>query len=110
MLDFSQLLPHCKKDSKLDTKSQRNVINEVADMKVQILHLQILATVTPQVLDSNERLLSLQGCSSVVFFEARKHQDYYLWLAKSPDGPSMKFLCTNGAASEPFSSLLTLLC
>ena len=34
MLDLIQLLPHSKKDAKLDTKSERQVINEVADMKV----------------------------------------------------------------------------
>lgn len=34
MLDLVQLIPHAKKDSKLDTKSERNLINEVADMKV----------------------------------------------------------------------------
>ena len=34
MLDLAQLLPHCKRDSKLDTKTDRGVINEVADMKV----------------------------------------------------------------------------
>jgi ribosome biogenesis protein BRX1 len=34
MNDLIALLPHCKKDNKLDTKSDRNVINEVADMKV----------------------------------------------------------------------------
>ncbi len=34
MLDLIQLLPHCKKDVKLDTKTDRMVINEVADMKV----------------------------------------------------------------------------
>lgn len=34
MLDLIQLLPHCKKDVKLDTKTDRAVINEVADMKV----------------------------------------------------------------------------
>ncbi len=34
MLDLIQLLPHCKKDVKLDTKTDRVVINEVADMKV----------------------------------------------------------------------------
>lgn len=45
MLDFLQLLPHSKKDSKLDTKSDRGVINEVADMA---------------------------GCSSVIFFEVTK--------------------------------------
>ena len=35
MMDIGQLLPHGKKDSKLDTKSERGVINEVADLKVQ---------------------------------------------------------------------------
>lgn len=34
MLDLGQLLPHSKRDSKLDTKSERGVINEVADLKV----------------------------------------------------------------------------
>ena len=35
MLDLLQLLPNSKKDAKLDTKSQRQVINEVADLKVR---------------------------------------------------------------------------
>ena len=30
MLDLGQLLPHGKKDAKLDTKSERGAINEVA--------------------------------------------------------------------------------
>lgn len=34
MNDLAALLPHCKKDSKLDTKNDRGVINEVADLKV----------------------------------------------------------------------------
>ena len=34
LMDVMQLLPHSKKDAKLDTKSDRGVINEVADMKV----------------------------------------------------------------------------
>ena len=34
LLDLAQLLPHSKKDSKLDTKSDRGILNEVADMKV----------------------------------------------------------------------------
>ena len=38
MLDLIQLLPHSKKDAKLDTKSDRQVINEVADMKVTRHH------------------------------------------------------------------------
>ncbi|KAL3140430.1 hypothetical protein ABBQ38_004690 [Trebouxia sp. C0009 RCD-2024] len=68
MLDLAQLLPHCKRDAKLDTKTDRGVINEVADMKC---------------------------CSSVLFFEARKRKDLYVWLARAPDGPSVKFHCAN---------------
>jgi len=37
----------------------------------------------------------LQGCTSVMFFEARKHKDLYLWLAKAPNGPCAKFHITN---------------
>jgi hypothetical protein len=40
MLDLLQLLPHSKKDSKLDTKTDRGVINEVAELKVRSLHAQ----------------------------------------------------------------------
>lgn len=38
----------------------------------------------------------MQGCSSVLFFEARKKKDLYVWLAKAPEGPSVKFYVTNG--------------
>ena len=38
LLDLTQLLPHCKKDAKLDTKTDKGVINEVADMKVSSPH------------------------------------------------------------------------
>ncbi len=68
MLDIIQLLPHSKKDAKLDTKSDRGTINEVADMK---------------------------GCNSVLFFEARKHKDLYMWIGKAPNGPCAKFHVTN---------------
>jgi ribosome biogenesis protein BRX1 len=68
MLDLFQLLPHAKKDAKLDTKKDRSVINDVVDAA---------------------------GCSSAVFFEARKKADLYLWLSRPPDGPSVKFLVRN---------------
>lgn len=34
MLDLGQLLPGAKRDAKLDTKSDRAVINEAAELKV----------------------------------------------------------------------------
>jgi ribosome biogenesis protein BRX1 len=34
MNDLIALMPHSKKESKLDTKTDRGVLNEVADLKV----------------------------------------------------------------------------
>jgi hypothetical protein len=69
MNDLAALLPHAKKDAKLDTKSKLYYLNELAD---------------------------LYNCNNVLFFESRKHgQDLYLWLSKAPNGPSMKFHLQN---------------
>ncbi len=94
MLDLAQLLPHCKRDSKLDTKTDRGVINEVADMKV-CRGAGPISSTSAQALQL-KLLLLLQGCSSVLFFESRKRKDLYIWLARAPDGPSIKFHCANG--------------
>lgn len=40
MTDLMQLIPHHKTDSKLDTKHDWNVINEVAELKVRIVFLR----------------------------------------------------------------------
>ena len=34
----------------------------------------------------------------MLFFEARKKKDLYVWLAKAPEGPSVKFYVTNGVS------------
>jgi len=69
MNDLATLLPHSKKDAKLDTKSKLYHLNELAD---------------------------LYNCNNVMFFESRKHgQDLYLWLSKAPNGPSMKLHLQN---------------
>ena len=53
--DLCALLPHSRKDAKLDTKSQLYLLNEVAE---------------------------LYNCNGVMFFEARKRQDLYMWLRR----------------------------
>ena len=53
--DVVRLIPHCKLSSKLDTKSDRRAVNEMAEMK---------------------------GCTSSLLFEVRKHRDLYMWMAK----------------------------
>ena len=70
--DLHALLPHTYKDTKLDTKSSNNynsALNGLAD---------------------------LHSCNYISFLEARKHgQDLYLWLAKAPNGPTIKFGVNN---------------
>jgi ribosome biogenesis protein BRX1 len=70
--DLHSLLPHTYKDTKLDTKSSNHynsALNGLAD---------------------------LHSCNYVFFLEARKRgQDLYLWLARAPNGPTIKFSVTN---------------
>jgi ribosome biogenesis protein BRX1 len=70
--DLHSLLPHAYKDTKLDTKSSNNynsALNGLAD---------------------------LHSCNYIFFLEARKRgQDLYLWLARAPNGPTVKFSVTN---------------
>lgn len=98
MLNVVSLLPHCKKDNKVESKETKGAtLNE---------------------------LVELRNCSSCLFFEVeshpsfddecgfgkvddlmhslflplqcRKHLDLYLWMAKCPNGPSVKFLVNAG--------------
>ncbi|KAF5380869.1 hypothetical protein D9615_004145 [Tricholomella constricta] len=66
--DLEALLPHVKKDSKLDSKSQLHLLPELAD---------------------------LNNCNNTLYFEARRHEDLYLWAAKTPNGPSIKMHVQN---------------
>lgn len=74
LTDLSSLLPHSVRDTKLDTKSNNNynsALNSLAD---------------------------LHSCNYVFFLESRSHktaQDLYLWLAKAPNGPTVKFHVSN---------------
>jgi ribosome biogenesis protein BRX1 len=66
--DLRDLLPHSKKEAKLDSKDQLFIINEVAEMK---------------------------SCNNVLYFETRKKKDLYMWMSRIPNGPSVKFLIQN---------------
>ena len=68
MGDLRSLLPHHKRDVKLDTKRELTAINEIAEMK---------------------------SCNTALFFEFRKRKDLYLWASATPFGPSCKFLVQN---------------
>jgi hypothetical protein len=55
-------------DAKLDTKHQLYMLNELAD---------------------------LSSCNNLLFFEARRRKDLYLWMSKAPNGPSVRFHLLN---------------
>ena len=67
MRDLIDLLPHSKKDVKIDSKSNATLINEI---------------------------IELNNCTSCIYFESRKHSDLYMWCTRL-NGPSCKFLVQN---------------
>jgi len=71
--DLRTLIPHHKKDSKLDVgKGAGGVGQAVND------------------------IAEIRGCTSVLFLECRKRQDSYLWLSRTrSNGPSARFLVEN---------------
>lgn len=66
--DLYKLMPHARKEPKLDTKKNLGQLNELSE---------------------------LYNCNNVMFFEARKHMDLYLWMSKPPNGPTVKFYLQN---------------
>ncbi|GMM35054.1 ribosome biogenesis protein [Saccharomycopsis crataegensis] len=66
--DLHALMPHSKKQAKIGSKKNLFELNEVAE---------------------------LYNCNNIAYFETKKHQDLYLWLTKSPNGPSLKFFVQN---------------
>jgi len=66
--DLKKLLPHHKAEPKFEKKSSLHDINEVCELK---------------------------SCNNAIFFEARKKTDLYMWVARLPSGPSLKFQVTN---------------
>ncbi|KAH7326266.1 Brix domain-containing protein [Stachybotrys elegans] len=66
--DLSALLPHGRKEPKFDSKNKLYVLNELAE---------------------------LYNCNNVLFLEARKHEDLYMYLSKVPNGPTAKFHIQN---------------
>ena len=66
--DICLLLPHLKKESKFDTKEGLFPLNELAE---------------------------LNSCTHTLFFEPKKPQELFLWAARTPGGPSIRFHVQN---------------
>jgi ribosome biogenesis protein BRX1 len=66
--DIKKMIPHHKKDNKLDSKGDIHVVNEIAEIK---------------------------SCNQIIYFETRKHQDLYMYIGQTPHGPTAKFHVVN---------------
>jgi len=66
--DLKKLIPHHKKDNKLDSKGDISIVNELCELK---------------------------SCNNVIYLEARKHMDLYMYMGCTPHGPSVKFHVVN---------------
>eukprot|EP00127_Corallochytrium_limacisporum_P000619 Clim_evm18s22 gene=Clim_evmTU18s22 len=66
--DLRILMPHSKKESKMDKKDRLETINEITE---------------------------LRHCNKSLYFEMRRHSDLYMWISATPAGPSAKFLVEN---------------
>lgn len=90
MQDLLTLLPHAKKgQSRTASPSTRTLTSRVrlpTETKLEDKHN----------LPSINELCYLSSCNNALFFEARRqHNDLYLWAAKTPNGPSVRFHVLN---------------
>lgn len=97
MMDISALLPHSKRGWRFSLPSRYIIIQKLTFKKKTST-----LTVTDAKLDSKHHLpllnelCDLASCNNALFFEARrKHGDLYLWAAKAPNGPSIRFHVLN---------------
>lgn len=72
MKNLSALLPHSKKDSKLEKDEIKEQLHELCEVR---------------------------DCKNVLFFETRGKQ-LYLWVCKYPDGPSVYYQVNNLVTAE----------
>ena len=70
MEDLCNIIPHSKKESKIEKKQAKEQIDE---------------------------LCYERSCNNFIYFESRSHKDadLYMWVSKSPAGPSFKFNVQN---------------
>lgn len=73
MSDIIDMLPHSKKEAKVERKIAKEVINDCCYQR---------------------------SCNNCIYFESRKGKDFFMWLMKSPEGPSFKFMVQNIHTSD----------
>jgi hypothetical protein len=64
MNDLIDMMPHSKKENKIERKVAKDFINDLCYQR---------------------------SCNNCIYLEARKQKDFFMWVMKSPEGPSIKF-------------------
>lgn len=81
MEDLRTLLPHSKKDNKVEKTSNLSIINEIAESK---------------------------NCNNSILFETRRKKDLYIWMANNNGGPSIKFAVESSKYNNFYINILIL--
>lgn len=68
MNDIIDIMPHSKKENKIERKIAKDYINDLCFQR---------------------------SCNNCIYLEARKKTDFFMWVMKSPEGPSIKFAVQN---------------
>lgn len=69
VVDMRDMLPHSKKENKLNLKAK--------------LHIAV------------NNLCEVKRCNNCIYFECKGFKDLYMWISRTPNGPSAKFLVQN---------------
>jgi ribosome biogenesis protein BRX1 len=101
--DLRKLIPHHKKDVKLDCKGEDMQPLEVDQGNAggqRMTEVAYVCVIWHDIVSSGDlqvinEIAEVKSCNNCIFLEARKRQDLYLWLSKTPVGPSVKFHVLN---------------
>ena len=75
--DLCALMPHAKKEVKIDRKNAYEELMELCHMR---------------------------SCNNFIFLESRKRKHLYMWIGKAPNGPSYLFYVHNSKFASPIYS------
>lgn len=116
MMDIVGLLPHSKRDVKVQSKDNKSAtLNELVDLKgcSSCLFFEV-CMLGQKIFVGLYASIKKYSCLSLIFLldymllfkiihvylcwylQCRKKKDLYLWMSKCPAGPSVKFLVKAG--------------
>lgn len=84
---------HLSADSKLDSKSNLHILNELAELNN--CNVSVFGATDSEEFPLCSTSILSPYSQNTLYFEARKHQDLYLWASKTPNGPSAKLFVQN---------------